>query len=103
MDIQQRLNPPIIFFHIPNGGSRNIIEAMEFKRMGVRAGVADYFISTKQTPVAFIEIKLLGQNLSPKQKVFKADCEKLNIPYKMVQSLDEFVNVYKNLQGTGLN
>ncbi len=28
-------------FHIPNGGSRNIIEAAKFKKLGVKAGVPD--------------------------------------------------------------
>ena len=27
--------------HIPNGGSRNVIEASKFKKMGVKAGVPD--------------------------------------------------------------
>ena len=27
--------------HIPNGGSRNVIEAAKFKKMGVKAGVPD--------------------------------------------------------------
>lgn len=31
-------------FHIPNGGSRNVIEAKKLKRMGVRKGVSDVFI-----------------------------------------------------------
>ena len=46
-------------FHIPNGGSRNPIEAANLKRQGVKAGVPDLFV-----PVAasgchglFIEMK----------------------------------------------
>lgn len=46
-------------FHIPNGGKRNLIEAVKFKQLGVRSGIPDLFI-----PVAkgkyhglFIEIK----------------------------------------------
>ena len=31
-------------FHIPNGGSRNIAEAVNLKRMGVKAGVPDLFL-----------------------------------------------------------
>lgn len=30
--------------HIPNGGKRNVREAARLKRMGVRAGVPDYFL-----------------------------------------------------------
>jgi hypothetical protein len=31
-------------FHIPNGGSRNIIEATKLKAEGVKKGVSDYFL-----------------------------------------------------------
>lgn len=30
-----------LLFHVPNGGSRNIAEAVHLKRMGVRAGIPD--------------------------------------------------------------
>jgi hypothetical protein len=48
-----------LLFHIPNGGSRNKIEAVNLKRQGVKSGVPDLFL-----PVArgkwhglFIEMK----------------------------------------------
>ena len=48
-----------LLFHIPNGGSRNRIEAAHLKKLGVKAGVPDLFL-----PVArgayhglFIEMK----------------------------------------------
>lgn len=33
--------PNVLFFHVPNGGKRNVIEASKFKRMGVLSGVPD--------------------------------------------------------------
>lgn len=36
--------PGILVIHVPNGGSRNIIEATKLKRMGVKAGMPDIFI-----------------------------------------------------------
>ena len=33
-----------LLFHIPNGGSRNKIEAANLKRQGVKAGVPDLFL-----------------------------------------------------------
>lgn len=52
-----------LLFHIPNGGSRNKIEAANLKRQGVKAGIPDLFL-----PVArggwhglFIEMKA-GKN-----------------------------------------
>lgn len=34
----------ILFYHIPNGGKRNMYEAVKLKRMGVKAGVPDICI-----------------------------------------------------------
>jgi len=41
-----QLNPILRDFllHVPNGGKRNKREAARMKRMGVRAGVHDYFL-----------------------------------------------------------
>lgn len=62
-----------LMFHIPNGGSRNPIEAANLKRQGVKAGVPDVFL-----PVArhgchglFIEMKRAkGGVLSQFQKEY---------------------------------
>ena len=40
-----RKYPPLRWlFHIPNGGYRNPIEAVHFKRLGVKAGAPDLFL-----------------------------------------------------------
>lgn len=60
-----------LMFHIPNGGSRNVKEAANLKRQGVKAGVPDVFL-----PVArgnfhglFIELKRAnGGRVSVDQK-----------------------------------
>jgi len=46
-------------FAIPNGGHRNLWEAMNLKRSGVRSGVPDLFIPfpNKTFPGLFIEFK----------------------------------------------
>ena len=36
--------PYDLIFHIPNGGSRNVIEASNLKKQGVKAGVPDLFL-----------------------------------------------------------
>lgn len=56
-------------FHVPNGGSRNRIEAAKLKRMGVRAGVAD-FIFLHKGRAYFIELKY-GGDQSPSQSIFE--------------------------------
>lgn len=59
-----------LFFHVPNGGSRNKVEAGRLKAQGVRAGVPDLCL-----PVArggfhglFIELKVDGGRPSAAQK-----------------------------------
>lgn len=46
-------------FHIPNGGKRNLVEAVKFKQLGVKPGVPDLFIpvARKGHHGVFIEVK----------------------------------------------
>lgn len=55
--------------HIPNGGTRNVIEASNLKKQGVKAGVSDLFL-----PVArgeyhglYLELKVKGGKISDNQ------------------------------------
>jgi len=47
--------------HVPNGGSRNKIEAYNLKLEGTRAGVSDYFLAYphKDKPGMWLELKRL--------------------------------------------
>ncbi len=49
-----------LLFHIPNGGSRNIREAVELKAQGVKAGVPDLMLpcANGQWHGLFIELKI---------------------------------------------
>ena len=44
-------------FAVPNGGSRNIIEATKLKKTGLVAGVPDLIILSENKEVLFIEMK----------------------------------------------
>lgn len=56
-------------FHIPNGGSRHIAEAVKLKRMGVKAGVSDLFLAypNKEKHGLFLECKKKGGYLTHSQ------------------------------------
>lgn len=55
--------PNILWFHVPNGGSRNFFEAVKLKAMGVKPGVPDIMIFNKQGPYSglYVELKV-GKN-----------------------------------------
>ena len=62
--------------HIPNGGYRSKSEAVRFKRIGVRAGVADLFlpVARKGYHGLWIEMKRQhGGRLRPEQKEWLDD------------------------------
>ena len=52
----------IEFFAVPNGGSRNVREAMNLKKEGVKSGVSDLVIVTKNV-VLFLEMKRPAKKL----------------------------------------
>lgn len=56
-------------FHIPNGGSRNKLEAANLKRQGVRAGVPDLFFPVSRWGYhgMFIELKAGKNKTTEKQ------------------------------------
>lgn len=58
-------------FHIPNGGSRNIIEASKLKKMGVKAGVPDLQLIVPNGLIhgLWIELKSKAGKLQPSQRL----------------------------------
>ncbi len=72
MYMQPYMRELALLFHIPNGGSRNKIEAAHLKKQGVKAGVPDLCL-----PVArggyhglYIELKAGRNKLTEKQEVW---------------------------------
>ena len=67
-----------LIFSIPNGGSRNKIEASKLKKTGVTAGIPDLIILMPNKEILFIEMKRQkGWILSPVQKTIIKIIEKL--------------------------
>lgn len=58
-----------LMFHIPNGGSRNKLEAANLKKQGVKAGVPDLFLPFSRGGYhgLFIELKY-GKNKPTKKQ-----------------------------------
>lgn len=58
-----------LIFSIPNGGSRNKIEANKLKKTGLTAGIPDLIILMPNKEILFLEMKRQkGVILSPVQK-----------------------------------
>ena len=81
--------------HIPNGGSRNIIEAAKFKQMGVRAGFPDLLmlIPNKYYPFMGIELKTKTGRQSDHQKAYQKEFDSIGAKYVVCRSLEEFIEV----------
>lgn len=82
-------SPQNIIFAVPNGGTRNIREAMTLKATGLVAGVSDLIIVTNDE-VIFVEVKNEVGKQSDKQIEFQKKVEKLGYRYLLIRNLDEF-------------
>lgn len=78
-----------LIFAIPNGGSRNIIEAKKLKSTGMMAGVSDLII-LHNGKTLFCELKIEKGIQSEKQKEFETKVSNLGFEYKIIRSLQEF-------------
>tara|TARA_R110000868_G_scaffold39573_1_gene137708 strand:- start:611 stop:943 length:333 start_codon:yes stop_codon:yes gene_type:complete len=81
--------PGELIIHIPNGGSRNIVEATTLKAMGVMAGVPDLFIPGRSL---WIEMKRAkGGRLSAEQKVLIDVLHSYNYTVKVCKGCAEAI------------
>jgi hypothetical protein len=76
-------------FSIPNGGSRNVIEAVRLKKEGALAGIPDTCIVTDKK-VFFIELKDGKKKPTPNQLEIHDKLRKLGIDVYVCGSFDEF-------------
>lgn len=83
--------------HIPNGGSRNVIEASKFKKMGVKAGVPDLrlLIPNGLAHGLWIELKAKKGKVQPNQRLFMRRLEEQGYLYKVCFGADEAIKEIK--------
>lgn len=60
------LLPDAVFFHVPNGGSRNALEGVRFKQSGVKAGVPD-LLFLRSHKIFALELKAEDGHVSAAQ------------------------------------
>ena len=62
----------MVYWHTPNGGKRNVIEAVRFKAMGVRPGVSD-LIFLRNGEAFALELKAADGRPTENQLKFLSD------------------------------
>ncbi|WP_336163562.1 VRR-NUC domain-containing protein [Acinetobacter ursingii] len=84
--------------HIPNGGSRNVIEAAKFKKMGVKAGVPDLQLLVPNGLIhgLWIELKSKAGKLQPSQRLMMQRLEEQGYMCKVCFGADEAIQEIKN-------
>jgi len=86
-------------FAIPNGGSRNLFEAVNMKRSGTTAGVADLFLAVPKLcnnigqdwyHGLFIELKINKRKPTESQIEFQETVEATGYKYVIIRNFDDF-------------
>ncbi len=80
--------PDKLLFAVPNGGSRNIIEAANLKRQGVKRGVSDVILQIPKKGYASLcmEFKTATGKQSGDQKEYQRQAEIAGNKYVIVRS-----------------
>lgn len=83
-----------LFFAVPNGGSRNILEAANLKKQGVVSGVSDLILLVPKLGYhgLLIEMKSLKGTQSEAQKEFEKQVESWGYCYLLCRSFDQFTH-----------
>lgn len=85
--LRLRALPGTFWFHPPNGGSRNIVEAKKLKAMGVQPGVGDVVIIRKGATY-MLELKTMKGRISTNQKLAQQLVRAAGGHYEIVRGID---------------
>jgi hypothetical protein len=82
------------WFHPPNGGSRNVIEATKLKAMGTRAGVPD-LVFVRHGKAYFIELKAPKGRVSEAQSGALTEIQRAGAPVAICRNLDDVLACWR--------
>ncbi len=85
-----------MIFSIPNGGTRNIMEAMTLKATGLLKGASDLIVILPNGKLMFVELKQPKGIQSIDQKDFENRVKILGFEYHIIKSLEEFIILISN-------
>lgn len=83
-----RAMPGVVWFHVPNGGSRTAAEAGRFKALGVKAGVPD-LLAVRAGKLFALELKAPNGRLSEVQREMLAKLSAAGAETAVAFGLDE--------------
>mgnify|MGYP003598007570 CR=1 FL=1 len=78
-----------LIFSVPNGGTRNMLEAKKLKQTGAMAGVSDLIVLLP-SKCFFVELKIEKGIQSEVQKTFEERVNNLSFDYFIIRSLEDF-------------
>lgn len=89
--------PDKLLFAVPNGGSRNKLEAINLKRQGVKAGISDTILLIPKGGFASLcmEFKTKTGKQSEEQKEFQRQAEMCGSKYVIVRSVKDAIDEMK--------
>jgi hypothetical protein len=89
----------LLFHHSPNGGKRNLFEAIKFKKMGVKAGFPDIAIYEPfgKYHGLMIELKVKGGEPTKHQLKWLELLEKKGYMVAICYSLDSVIELIQQL------
>ena len=84
-------------FHTPNGGKRDIAEAVRFKKMGVKSGVPDIFLPCARGGYhgLWIEMKSSRGKITENQNEFISAMKEAGYKCKICRSCDSAIKAIK--------
>lgn len=96
--LQQGKHPFLeLMYHVPNGGSRHILEAVNLKKQGVKSGVPDIVLPVPKGGYhgLYLELKALKGKLSDSQKEWLTKLDKQGYKTEIAYSFDEAIDKIK--------
>lgn len=88
--------PDVLAFHVPNGGKRDVREAMRFKAMGVVSGIPDLVCTWPVGRIGFIELKATAKDdSSDNQKAIQSRLRGMGFPVTVARSVEEALDALR--------
>jgi hypothetical protein len=90
--LHARCKPEVLWFHVPNGGQRDVRVASQLKAMGTKRGVSDLLFFHNREFFA-LELKADGGRASPEQMEFQSKFNSTGGYSVIAEGLDEAIRI----------